>query len=654
MVPMRLLRSRLFRFACALTFSSVGCTGNSKQTSDAGGSGGAPGDVPAADAGAEHVADAPAPGAEVGKDAAAAGGPEVAALCPGLDKFGDYAPIVAGAAPFPDGVELLVATGGPKAMVVTDSELYWASDQVIHRMTLADGVDKTILDRSTYDNTISDLALDTSNLYFTEIGLSNEYRVAKMSLDGSGTPVTLGGNNSPWYIAVAGDYVYYYDANVREIDRVPTAGGSIVTLVRDVDPDSFCLADGHIYFKDQVTPTADALLSISVDAQASPPIDGGTDGGANGLVTLATNNRGFSAPCYADGNLYYGDGDNLMKMPAAGGTAKVLVGLPAGSWLSTIATAGGQLYWATGATSPSYCSDIVRAAMDGSGQTTIVHAIEAPDSFALNATHLFILTRGGQILRVTRTGTPSGAGGAGGNGGAGGSGGAGGTPGANADAGGQAFTQMRFMQVWLNGGQKATFDYWGALDAGGWYSLVRGLGYGELTDFIQVPNGKGLNTNIWFVPTGDDPNDYYLSMEDSMNFKIEESDTGKHTVFSFFVGSPSYWSHVMVADADPKLAPPDGWAYVAFSTYAIAGAYPVMDYGSSAGCIDRSKQNYYQPMSPGAYQFSLYTGDQTNCGGSVIATTPSVQVANGEVWMLFAMGDATNGYALKPVKMDRN
>ena len=621
----------------ALTITGVGCSKSSNQTVDA-----TPTDAPpVADAGAERVADAPANGAEVGKDAAPASGPEVQPLCPGLDKFGNYAPIVAGTTPFPDGVELLVPSGNPTVMVATDSELYWANKNSIHRITLADGSDKIVLDRSKLSNTISYLAVDATNLYFTEIDSNNGYRVAKMPLDGSSAPVTLGGNNSPWYVAVAGDNVYFYDANVREIDRVSTTGGTVSTLVGNVDPESFFLADGHIYFRDQVTPTEVALLSISVDARASTPADGGatggTDAGATGLVKLVSNNRGYSDPCYDSGSLYYGDGDNLMKLPAAGGTPTVVLGLPAGSWLSTIATAGGTLYWATGATSPSYCSDILRAGTDGSGLTTMVRAITAPDTFVLNATHLFILTRAQQILRVPRTATASGTG-----------------TGPNPDAGGQAYTQMRFMQVWLNGGQKNTIDLWTGLNAGGWYSLYRDLTYGQMTDFIQVPNGKGNNTEIYYVPMGANPNDYYLSMTDSMNFKIPESDTGKHTVFSYFVGDPSYWSHMMVADADPSLSPPAGYAYVQTTTYAIAGANPVMDIGSSSGCFDRAKQSYYQPMSAGTYQFSIYKGDQTNCQGSLIVSSPSFQVASGEIWMLFAMGDATNGYALKPVKMDRN
>jgi hypothetical protein len=218
----------------------------------------------------------------------------------------------------------------------------------------------------------------------------------------------------------------------------------------------------------------------------------------------------------------------------------------------------------------------------------------------------------------------------------------------------QAYTQIRFLQVWVSGGQKRAFDLWTRLNDGTWYSVYRGLGYGELTDFIKVPNGIGYNTDIWYVPAGGDPADYYLSMTDEMNFKLAESDTGKHTVLSFYVGSPSDWSHQIVTDADPKVAPPDGYAYGVFITYAIDGANPVMDFGSDGACVDRSKQAYYQPMRPGTYQFAIYAGDKTNCQGTVIAKAPAIEVASGEVWGLYAMGDAIAGYALMPVKYDRN
>jgi hypothetical protein len=379
----------------ALTMSSVGCSSGSQQTADAS----PPGDAPIADAGSERFADAPAPGAEAGKDTAPAGAPEVATLCPGIDKWGYDSPFVAGPTPFPDGVELLVPSGAPDVMEVTDSDLYWANQGTIHRVTLGDRVDKVLLDRSSTDNNFNDLAVDATTLYFTEGGLNQPYRVAKMPLDGSSAPVTLGGNISPWYVALAGDYVYYYDANLVEIDRLPIAGGTVTTLVRNVAPDSFVLANGHIYFTDQVTPVQDSLLSISLDAQASPPVDGGTDGGTSGLVTLASNNAGISTPSFDGGYLFYIDGGNVMKMPAGGGTATAFQSQQSATPMGPIAAAGGQVYWATGSQT---CNNIVRAATDGSGQTTIVHALEDPRRFALNATHLFIMTGSQQILRVPR------------------------------------------------------------------------------------------------------------------------------------------------------------------------------------------------------------------------------------------------------------
>jgi hypothetical protein len=153
------------------------------------------------------------------------------------------------------------------------------------------------------------------------------------------------------------------------------------------------------YFTEELSATQQGLLAISVDARANTPIDGGTGGGADGLVTLSTSDHLFSAPCFDSGNLYYGIGGKVMSLPAQGGSATVLATPPGAIYAPTIATAGGHLYWDTG---HQTCSDIVRAAMDGSGQTTIVHSIELPRMFALNATHLFILTASSQILRVPR------------------------------------------------------------------------------------------------------------------------------------------------------------------------------------------------------------------------------------------------------------
>jgi hypothetical protein len=333
------------------------------------------------------------------RDAATPGSPEVATLCPGTDEYGHARPITAGPTSLPDGVELVVASGSPYVMVVTDNEVYWATQRSIHRVNLADGADKVILDRGSLDNTIEYLAVDATNLYFTEVGLNNEYRVAKMALDGSKAPVTLGGSNSPWEIAVEGDYVYYFDAQLNEIDRLPIAGGTVTTLAGNVKPDSFCLANGHIYFTDQVTPTEDALLSIALDAVASSAVDGGVDGGTSGLVKLASNNAGIGGPSFDAGNLFYSDGSNLMRMSMQTGKATALQTQYSAIGSSPIAAAGGRVYWASG---NGDCPNIIRANADGSAQAVLAHSLQWPSALATNSTHLFILTGSRQILRVPR------------------------------------------------------------------------------------------------------------------------------------------------------------------------------------------------------------------------------------------------------------
>ena len=402
--PMALRASSLLVILVGAFGLCLGCSGSPNQGIDAATAEDASiADPSIADGWSDHVGDAPAAGADAAKDATTTGGPEVPTLCPGLLPTGQYASIVAGNTPFPDGVELLVSSGFPRFMVATDSALYWTTKNSIHRLTLGDGVDKTILDRSSKsNNSIVRVALDANDLYFTEVGFDSQYGLAKMALDGSSAPVSLAGNgsgSSPNDLAVSDGYVYYYDANLTEIRRVPVGGGDVTTLVGNVSPRSFCLANGHIYFNTELSATAQGLQAVSLDAQAGTLIDGGTATGSDGVVTLLTTDRLLDAPVFAGGNLYYGSAAKVMSLPAQGGVPTVLATPPNGLYPPIVATSGTQLYWDTGRQT---CSDIVRAGLDGSGQTTIVHSLERPSLFALNSTHLFILTGSNQILRVPR------------------------------------------------------------------------------------------------------------------------------------------------------------------------------------------------------------------------------------------------------------
>jgi hypothetical protein len=263
-------------------------------------------------------------------------------------------------------------------------------------------------------------------------------------------------------------------------------------------------------------------------------------------------------------------------------------------------------------------------------------------------------------------GSPGSGGGGGGAAGASGTAGATGTGGGNAGTGGagvggtggapvQQYAPMRYMQVYLNAGAKKSYDLWAQNNDFSWVSLVKGLTYGQMTDYIQTPV-IGLGTTVWFIPPGANPDDYEISIGDFIHLTVDKPPTGPHTGFMLHVPEVGDWAMQVLSDADPDLTPPAGYAYVAFNTAALREAHPTIDYGRAGSCLARATQDNYQPVAAGSnYAFALYAGDSaSNCQGSVIVTAPSTTFGEGEVWMIYGFGDATNGYELRPVKMMRN
>jgi len=219
----------------------------------------------------------------------------------------------------------------------------------------------------------------------------------------------------------------------------------------------------------------------------------------------------------------------------------------------------------------------------------------------------------------------------------------------------QPMTLIRFMQVYLKDGAKTSYDLWARRNDQTWVSLVRHLDYGELTDYIEVPLGAGRNTMIWYIPPGDDPAKYAISIGSFINYHLADSDTGRHTSFMFHVPGVEDWATEFITDADPELTPPPGYAYVLFSADAIRPANPVLDYGEKAACVDRATQDGYQPIAVGTHTFAVYSGESaSDCNGSVLATAPSTTIGDGEVWLLHAIGDKANDIELRPVKLTRD
>lgn len=73
-------------------------------------------------------------------------------------------------------------------------------------------------------------------------------------------------------------------------------------------------------------------------------------------------------------------------------------GLPETTYVGSVTVDNGTLYWNSDLT----CGDVFKASSDGTGKTTIVHAVAFPTFLTVDATHVYFLAAGRQILRAPR------------------------------------------------------------------------------------------------------------------------------------------------------------------------------------------------------------------------------------------------------------
>lgn len=214
---------------------------------------------------------------------------------------------------------------------------------------------------------------------------------------------------------------------------------------------------------------------------------------------------------------------------------------------------------------------------------------------------------------------------------------------------------VRFLQTYVRDGKKKSYDLWAKNPDYTWISLLRGLEYGQLTDYFDVPIAWGSNTSIWYLPPGSNTKDYEICIACSLKLMIDSTSVGRHTMVMFDQPMPVDYAAVTVRDDSPTMTPPTGYAYVAFITQGIQDSVPVMDYAYGASCIARDTQASYQPIPLGAYPFRIHSGDgASNCQGAEVMTTSTITLGEGDVWLMVAMGDPSIGYELRPVKMTRN
>jgi len=313
--------------------------------------------------------------------------------------------------PLPNGVH--VVSGATKGLVYSafagDTAMYWATQNgAVHRTSLSDGSDKLLLDRTSLQNNMQGLAVDDNGLYFLEGGINNPLGVAKMALDGSGTPTSLVAIRSLWNIGVSGGYVFYFDYNQQAIMRVPTQGGTATAVLRNVDPVGMWIAKGYIYF---MHPHANVdtyhILRVSVTNVApDAALDGGTAVATTGVPVgaeeLATTQWSTIAPVTDDTNVYWADDGNLMFAPLAGGAAKVLATADSTSQfgsddIDSVVPAGGSIYWS--ATNMFASCERLYVSTATSPKTTLIQYLGGYPA-AATSTYLYIL--GGEVLRMPR------------------------------------------------------------------------------------------------------------------------------------------------------------------------------------------------------------------------------------------------------------
>jgi len=329
------------------------------------------------------------------------------ALCPTSGSIMPGAP----SNPLPDDVEVLGAvtsTSSVRFVAASDTAFFWSDQRTIHRVDASSGTDAIILDRSTAGNSMQGLAVDGDTVYFGEAGIMKAFGVAKIAATG-GTATTIVPGNSMWQVTVADGYVYYYDAGLQEIGRAPVAGGAPQILVRDVNPAGpLAVADGYVYFVHPRTNFTQAnVLRVPITAMAPPSTSPDVLLMPVGAEVVAPGDH-FAADGVAANQttLYFDDDNRVMMVPLAGGTATKIYQAPdkPGSFGSTETTrigfvlpAKGKVYWTADA---GRCSDLMWSSSDGTNVGSRVHGVFAPGGLAANATHLYFLSGGTQLLRI--------------------------------------------------------------------------------------------------------------------------------------------------------------------------------------------------------------------------------------------------------------
>jgi hypothetical protein len=225
-------------------------------------------------------------------------------------------------------------------------------------------------------------------VYWTDNGpglASNGSTLGRADEDGSGvTHSFITGAGAPGGIAVNGSYVYWADTQQQSIGRANLDGsGAEAAFIPNAtgvgastSPTDVALDGTYVYWTDGERYIGRATL----EGQDVQPhfIDAGANSFPTGIAVDA-------------GTIYFTEFAQIMSVAAGGGTPTALVTLPAQASPTSLAVAGGRLYWsALNLGDPAPAGSIGRALSSGGGlEEDFIPGLEFPTGVATDGTEIY-------------------------------------------------------------------------------------------------------------------------------------------------------------------------------------------------------------------------------------------------------------------------